>query len=57
MKHNPDRDVKLLLDYSAEIGKLPVTFGSQEVVELCRRRKFAEKYETEDVVGECWKGE
>lgn len=57
MKHDPDRDVKLLMDYSAEIGKTPVTFGSPEVCELCRRRKFAEKYEAEDMVGETYKGE
>lgn len=57
MKHNPDRDIKLLLDYSAEIGKPPVTFGSPEVMELCRRLKFSERFETEAEVGEVWKGE
>ena len=57
MKHNPDRDIKLLMDYSAEIGKPPHLYGSQEIMELWRRIKFSERFETEDMVGETYKGE
>ena len=57
MKHNPDRDIQLLMDYSAEIGKPPHLYGSEEIMELWRRITFAEKYETEDIVGETYKGE
>ena len=57
MKHAPDRDVKLLMDYSAEIGKPPHLYGSQEIMELWRRITFSERFETEAEVGEVWKGE
>ena len=57
MKHDPNRDVKLLLDYSAEIGKPPHLYGSEEIMELWRRITFSERFETEAEVGEVWKGE
>ena len=57
MKHNPDRDIKLLMDYSAEIGKPPHLYGSEEIMELWRRITFSERFETEDIVGETYKGE
>ena len=57
MKHDPNRDVKLLLDYSAEIGKPPHLYGSEEIMELWRRITFSERFETEDIVGETYKGE
>jgi hypothetical protein len=49
-----DRDLDIMLDYAGEIGKPITTWGSLEINGFLRKKQMAEKYQTEDVVGEVY---
>jgi len=49
-----DHALDIMLDYAGEIGKPITAWGSQEINGFLRKKRFIEKYEVRDIVGEVY---